>query len=43
MVFTPGNFSIINLERVEIVRVAHSTLYGFDAMDSVLQIFTVRA
>jgi outer membrane cobalamin receptor len=39
------NFALLapeNIERIEVVRGAHSALFGSDAMASVIQIFTVR-
>ena len=41
--FNFSNLSSENLERVEIVRGAHSALFGSDAMSSVVQLFTRRA
>jgi vitamin B12 transporter len=41
--FYLSNLTTENLERVEIVRGAYSSLFGSDAMGSVLQLFTRRA
>ena len=41
--FNFSNVTSENLERVEIVRGAHSALFGSDAMTSVIQLFTRRA
>src|SRR5436190_1626014 len=41
--FNFSNVTSENLERVEIVRGAHSALFGSDAMSSVVQLFTKRA
>ncbi len=38
--FDWGNFSTADIERIEIVRGAQSSLYGADAMGGVIQIFT---
>lgn len=38
--FDWGNFSTSDIERIEIVRGAQSSLYGADAMGGVIQIFT---
>lgn len=40
--FNFNNLTTENLERVEIVRGAHSALFGSDAMSSVVQLFTKR-
>jgi vitamin B12 transporter len=40
--FYLNNLTTENLERVEIVRGAYSTLFGSDAMSSVIQLFTRR-
>jgi outer membrane cobalamin receptor len=37
-----SNLTTENLERVEVVRGAHSSLFGSDAMSSVIQLFTKR-
>ena len=37
-----GNLTTENLERVEVVRGAYSSLFGSDAMSSVIQLFTKR-
>lgn len=42
-VFNFSNITSENLERVELVRGAHSALFGSDAMASVIQMFTRRA
>ena len=45
---TPGglidfsNFTVDNIDKIEVVRGAESALYGSDAMDGVIQIFTHR-
>ena len=41
--FNFSNVTSENLDRVEIVRGAHSALFGSDAMTSVIQLFTRRA
>lgn len=41
--FNFSNVTSENLDRVEIVRGAHSALFGSDAMSSVIQMFTRRA
>ena len=41
--FNFSNLTTDNLERVEIVRGAHSALFGSDAVASVVQLFTKRA
>jgi outer membrane cobalamin receptor len=41
-VFNFANLSPENIDRIEIVRGAHSALFGSDAMASVIQIFTRR-
>jgi outer membrane cobalamin receptor len=41
--FNFSNLTTDNLDRIEIVRGAHSALYGSDAMASVVQIFTKHA
>lgn len=41
--FNFGNLTTENLERIEVVRGAHSALFGSDAMSSVVQLFTKRA
>ncbi len=41
--FNFNNLSAENLERVEVVRGANSSLFGSDAMSSVVQLFTRRA
>ena len=41
--FDFGNLTTDNLDRIEIVRGAHSALFGSDAMASVVQLFTKRA
>jgi outer membrane cobalamin receptor len=41
--FYLSNLTTENLERVEIVRGAYSSLFGSDAMGSVIQLFTKRA
>lgn len=40
--FNFANFSPENIERIEVLRGAHSALFGSDAMASVIQIFTTR-
>jgi len=40
--FNMSNITTENLERVEFVRGANSTIYGSDAMTGVLQLFTLR-
>ena len=42
-IFYLNNLTTENLERVEIVRGAYSSLFGSDAMASVIQLFTRRA
>jgi outer membrane cobalamin receptor len=42
-VFNFSNLTTENLDRVEVVRGAHSALFGSDAMASVVQLFTRRA
>ena len=41
--FDFGNLTTDNLDRIEVVRGAHSALFGSDAMASVVQLFTKRA
>jgi outer membrane cobalamin receptor len=41
--FNFSNLTTENLERIEVVRGAHSALFGSDAMASVVQLFTTRA
>ena len=41
--FNFGNLTTENVERIEVVRGAHSALFGSDAMSSVVQLFTKRA
>ena len=40
--FNFATLSPENIERIEVLRGAHSALFGSDAMASVIQIFTVR-
>ncbi len=37
-----SNFTLLNVDKIEIVHGASSALYGSDAMDGVVQIFTHR-
>jgi vitamin B12 transporter len=37
-----SNFTLVNVDKIEIVHGAESALYGSDAMDGVIQIFTHR-
>jgi vitamin B12 transporter len=37
-----SNFTVDNIDKIEVVRGAESALYGTDAMDGVIQIFTHR-
>src|SRR4029450_10051352 len=41
--FNFASLSPENIERIEVLRGAHSALFGSDAMASVIQIFTARA
>jgi vitamin B12 transporter len=41
-VFNFANFSPENIDRIEVLRGAHSALFGSDAVASVIQIFTIR-
>lgn len=41
--FDFGNFTVQNVERIEVVRGPSSVLYGSDAVSGVIQIFTRRA
>src|SRR6185295_9651246 len=41
-VFNFANLSPENIDRIEVLRGAHSALFGSDAMASVIQIFTTR-
>jgi len=40
--FDLSNFTLANIDKIEIVHGASSALYGSDAMDGVIQIFTHR-
>ena len=41
-VFNFATLSPENIDRIEVLRGAHSALFGSDAMASVIQIFTIR-